>query len=127
MNQPRRRAALALLALLAAAPALAQRGGCGLGVGLDSLREAERGLAAPPTSLTSGREEAAATAARLHGAAASLAGCGCRQAALHASEAAGLAEQAGSEASLERLRRSLDRARFSVGLARGRLDRQGCS
>jgi hypothetical protein len=127
MNQPRHCAALALLALLAAPPALAQRGGCGLGAGLDALREAERGLAVPPASLTAGREEAAAMAARLHGAAASLAGCGCRQAALHAAEAAGLAEQAGSEASLERLRRSLDRARFSAGLARGRLDRQGCS
>jgi len=124
-----RPACLALLALLAALPAQAQRSRCGFGLGLEGLRTADRMLAeaAASSSLTAGREAAGAIAARLHEVAGRLSGCGCHQAADHAAEAAGLADQAGNEAGIARLRRSLDRARFSLTLARERLDRAGCS
>jgi hypothetical protein len=95
-----RAACLALLALLAALPAQAQRSRCGLGLGLEGLAAADRMLAeatAAP-SFATGREAAAT-----------------------------LADQAGSEASTARLHRSLEPARFSLTLARHRLDRAGCS
>ena len=118
-----------LLILLVAMPAQAQRSGCGMGLGLEALRVAERplrdGLAAG--SLSAGRMLGGAAADRLAEAAAQLEGCGCRQVAAHLRDAAGLAEEVRAEASLERLRRVLDRAAFSAGLARERLDRHGCS
>ena len=107
--------------------AMAQRGGCGLGAGLEGMRAAARALAEPPRpSLVAGRELADATAARLREAAAVLEGCGCRQAAAGLGEAAGLAEEARAEAGLDGLRRRLDRAGFSLRLVQERLDRQGC-
>ena len=119
---------LALLLLLAG-PAAAQRGGCGMGLGLDALRGAERSLRAGATagSLSAGREAGAAAADRLAEAAGLLGGCGCLQVTGHLRDAAGLAEESRAEASLDRLRRTLDRSLFSARLARDRLDRQGCS
>ncbi len=116
---------LALLACMI--PVRAQRAGCGLGLALERLAEADRRLAEPPTALVAGRAAGAEAGSQLQAAATGLAGCGCRRAAASATEAAGLAEQAGAEASLGRLRAALDRARFSVGLVRERLGRQGCS
>ena len=121
-------AGLALLAGMAAAePVRAQRAGCGLGLALERLAEADRRLAEPPTTLVAGRATGGEVESQLQTAATELAGCGCRQAAASAAEAAGLLEQAGAEASLLRLRATLDRARFSARLARERLGRQGCS
>lgn len=120
---------LLLALLLLAAPTAAQRGGCGMGMGLESLRAAERPLrdGAGATSLPTGRDAGGAAAERLAEAASRLAGCGCRQVAAHLQDAAGLAEETRAEASLERLRLVLGRAQFSARLARERLDRQGCS
>ncbi len=129
----RRTAAAALLlgAAAAADAARAQRAGCGLGLGLEAMRAADRTLAQAPRipSLAAGRATAAAAADRLHGAAAALSscGCGCARAAADAEEAAALADAAGSEASVARVAAALDRARFSLRLARERLDRDGCS
>ncbi|MDO9709161.1 hypothetical protein [Paracraurococcus lichenis] len=118
-----------LAALLLALPAAAQAPRCGFGLGLEALRGAERqvqaGLAAG--DLPAGRAAAEAAAASLEEAATRLGGCGCAQAAGFAREAQGLAEQARSEAVPERIARALDRARFSLGLARERLERRGCS
>ncbi|MBL6454975.1 hypothetical protein JMJ55_06545 [Belnapia sp. T6] len=118
-----------LILLLAAMPAAAQRGGCGLGLGIEALRGAEAPLraGAEAPSLLAGREAAGQAADRLTEAAAWLTGCRCAQAAGQAREAAGLAEELRGAAELERIRRGMDRARFSARLARERLDRQGCS
>ncbi|MCB4820866.1 hypothetical protein [Roseicella aerolata] len=118
-----------LALLLLAAPAMAQAPRCGFGLGLEGLRGADRHLRAGSAAegLLAGREAADAAAAALTEAAARLAGCGCPLAAEQVREAAGLAEQARSEAGPDRLRRTLDRARFSLGQARERLDRRGCS
>ncbi len=120
---------LLLALLLAATPAAAQRGGCGFGLGLDALRTAgsalRDGMAAG--SMAAGRAAAEAAAGQLADAATRLDGCGCDQAAGHARDAARLAEEAGAAASLDHIRRTLDRAGFSAGLARERLERQGCS
>jgi hypothetical protein len=113
--------------LLLATPAQAQRGGCGLGLGLQGLDSAEHRLATPAASLLEARDLASAVAAELYAAARQLAGCGCRRLAEQAEEAARTAEQAASESSVIALRRSLDRARFSVELARQRAGRDGCS
>jgi hypothetical protein len=116
---------LAVLLLLAA-PAAAQRPGCGFGLGLEALGQAQRSLGSEPGSLSAGRATASAATGALAEAAGRLAGCGCAQAAADAREAAGLAEQATAEPALERLRRLLDRAGFSARLARERLERRGC-
>jgi len=121
------RLALPVLLLLAT-PALAQRPGCGFGLGLAALRQAGSGLeaAARAASLLTGLDTAAAVAPVLADATSRLAGCGCARAAAEAGDAAGLAEQARSEATLDRLRATLDRARFFVSRARHRLDTRGC-
>lgn len=118
-----------IVLLLLASPVAAQRSGCGMGMGLDALRTAERALrdGAGAGSLSAGREAGGSAADRLTEAAATLGGCGCRQVAGHLQEAAGIAEEVRAEASLERLRRLLDRAGFSLRLAQQRLGRQGCS
>ncbi|WP_043337494.1 hypothetical protein [Belnapia moabensis] len=118
-----------LLVLLLAGPAAAQRGGCGMGLGLEALRGAEEALraGAEAPSLLAGREAAGQAADRLAEAAGRLAGCGCARAAGEAQEAAGLAEGLRGAAELAGIRRGMDRARFSARLARERLDRQGCS
>jgi hypothetical protein len=116
---------LAVLLLLAA-PAAAQRPGCGFGLGLEALGQAQRSLGTVPGSLSEGRATAGAAAGALGEAAGRLTGCGCVQAAQDAREAAGLAEQATGETALDRLRRLLDRAGFSARLARERLERRGC-
>ncbi|WP_431267944.1 hypothetical protein [Dankookia sp. P2] len=87
-------------------------------------RQLQAGIAA--AELLPGRDAAEAAAAALAEATGRFEGCGCRRAAEQAREAAGLAEQARSEASADRLGRALARARVSIGLARDRLDRQGC-
>ncbi|MFC7473046.1 hypothetical protein ACFQS7_01680 [Dankookia sp. GCM10030260] len=116
------------LALLLAAPALAQSPRCGFGLGLEALRGAERPLQAgiAAADLLPGRDAAEAAAAALAEAAGRFEGCGCRQAAELVREATGLAEQARSETGLDRLRRVLERARFSAGRARDGLGRRGC-
>ncbi|GGC34495.1 hypothetical protein GCM10011504_11090 [Siccirubricoccus deserti] len=116
---------LAVLLLLAA-PAAAQRPGCGFGLGLEALGQAQRSLGSPAGSLSEGRVMAGAAAGALGEAAGRFAGCGCTQAAGDAREAAGLAEQATAEPALERLRRLLDRAGFSARLVHERLERRGC-
>ncbi len=118
-----------LILLLLAGPAAAQRGGCGLGLGLEALRAAEAPLrtGAEAPSLLAGREAAGQAADRLGEAAQRLAGCGCAQAAGLAGEAAGLAEGLRGAAELAQIRRGLDRARFSARLARERMEGRGCS
>lgn len=118
--------ALLLFALLAT-PALAQRGGCGLGLGLRPLDAVEQRLAQPPAGLLEGRATAAETAATLREAAGWLAGCGCRRLAEQAQEAAALAELAQSEASFAGVARRLERARFSLRLARESAGSVGCN
>jgi hypothetical protein len=120
------RAVLVLLTLWAT-PALAQRGGCGLGNGLRPLDAVEQRLAQPLAGLTEGRAEAERSAAELREAARWLAGCGCRRLVAQTEEAAALAELAQSEASAAGVARRLDRARFSLRLARESAGREGCT
>lgn len=118
-----------LILLLLASPVAAQRGGCGMGLGLDALRAADRSLrdGAAVGSLSAGRDAGAAAADQLAAASEQLAACGCQQVAGHLRDAAGGAESARAGASAEQIRRILDRALFSTRLARERLDRHGCS
>jgi hypothetical protein len=119
----------ALLALLLAlaGPALAQRGGCGLGLGLQAMAGADQLLAAEVTGLAAGREQAGAAVASLAEAAARLQGCGCRRVADQVAEAGGIAESARAAAEVPALRRTLERARHALGLARERAGRDGCA
>ncbi len=111
---------------LLAAPAQAQRGGCGLVAALGVLDSTDQALAQPPQSLAGARALATTAGADLHQAATSLRGCGCPALAEQATEAAALAEQGMAAASVTEASRTLDRARFSLRLARERAGREGC-
>jgi hypothetical protein len=116
-----------LLVLVLAAPAWAQRGGCGLGLGLQAMTRADQVLAAEPAGLGAGREQAVAAVAALSEARERLLGCGCRRVAEQVAEASGIAEAARSTADVPGLRRGLERARYALGLARERVGREGCA
>lgn len=116
-------------ALLLAAPAAAQVPRCGFGLGLQAFHRAERQAKAgiATEDLLPGRDAAEAAAAALAEAAGHFAGCGCQRIAELTQDAQRLAEQAQSETTQASLRRALERATVSLGLARDRLDRRGCS
>jgi hypothetical protein len=113
--------------LVVAAPAWAQRGGCGLGLGLQAMAQADQVLAAEVAGLGAGREQAASAVQALGEAQARLLGCGCRRVADQVAEAGGIAEATRSSADVPALRRGVDRARYALGLARERVGRDGCS
>ncbi len=118
---------LALLLAWSVPGALAQRGGCGLGLGLQAMTQADGMLAAPVAGLGEGRAQAATVVTELAEAQGRLQGCGCRRVAEQVAEASGIAEAARAAADVPALRATLARARYALGLARERAGRDGCA